>query len=73
LLKFRLNELAQQEPDEGCTPGRQPYFTSRAIMLRAEADAPYKAVQRLIQMCSKLGYYKIEVVAQKPDLEVKKT
>ena len=65
LLKFKLNEMAQAEPDSDNKPGS--YFTSRAIMLRAEANAPYKAVQRLIQMCAKLGYYKIEVVAMKPD------
>lgn len=71
LLKLKLNELAQEDPDEANKPGA-PFFTARAIMLRAEADAPYKAVQRLIQMCAKVGYYKIEVVAMKPDLAVPK-
>ena len=70
-LRFRLTELAKENPEEGNAPGT--FFTSRVIMLRAEADAPYKHVQRLIQLCSKVGYYKIEVVAQKPEPDGKKT
>ena len=67
LLKTKLHDLAHQpgEAEEGNAPGT--YFSTRAIQLRAAADAPYKHVQRLIQMCSKAGFYKIEVVATKPD------
>jgi biopolymer transport protein ExbD len=66
LLKFRLNELAHEDPEDGNPPGT--FFTKRAIMLRAESEAPYKAVQRVIQICAKIGYYKIEVVAMKPEI-----
>jgi len=66
-LKEKLHELAHQAGEE--EPGNPPgtYYSTRAIQLRAAADAPYRHVQRLIQLCSKAGFYKIEVVATKPD------
>ena len=66
VLRNALHDLAHQpgEEESGNPPGS--YFSTRAIQLRAAADAPYKNVQRLIQMCSKVGFYKIEVVATKP-------
>jgi len=63
-LHSKLNELAQDSPEPTNVPGS--FFSTRAIMLRADATAPYKEVQRLIQLCSKVGLYKIEVVATKP-------
>lgn len=63
-LKQVLHELAQASPEPGNPPGS--FFSSRAIRIRAAADAPYREVQRLIQLCPVVGLYKIEVVAQKP-------
>jgi biopolymer transport protein ExbD len=63
-LKAFLAELAQASPEPGGQPGA--FSTSRAIMLRADAKAPYREVQRLIQLCSSVGFYKIEVGAAKP-------
>jgi biopolymer transport protein ExbD len=62
-LKFALHELAHQpgEEEAGNAPGT--YFSTRVIQLRAAADAPYRNVERLIQMCSKAGFYKVEFVA----------
>jgi biopolymer transport protein ExbD len=62
-LKIALHELAHQPGDEeaGNAPGT--YFSTRVIQLRAAAGAPYRLVQRLIQMCSNAGFYKIGVVA----------
>ena len=67
VLKASLAELARAEPDPANKPG--DIFSSRAIMLRADAEAPYKEVQRVIQMCGQVGLYKIEVVATKPTLD----
>lgn len=63
-LKATLHEFAQASPEPGNAPGS--FFSSRAIMLRADADAPYKEVQRVIQQCGMVGLYKIEVIATKP-------
>lgn len=63
-LKAELTEYAKLEPEPGNAPGT--FFSARAIQLRADAEAPYKEVQRLIQLCSSVGLYKIEVVAVKP-------
>jgi len=62
-LKIALHELAHQPGDEeaGNAPGT--YFSTRVIQLRAAAGAPYRLVQRLIQMCSNAGFYKIGVGA----------
>jgi len=62
-LKITLYELAHQpgEEEAGNAPGT--YFSTRVIQLRAAADAPYRNVERLIQMCSKAGFYKVEFVA----------
>jgi biopolymer transport protein ExbD len=65
VLRDYLGPLAQAEQDPTNKPDQ--HFTSIAINLRADANAPYKAAQRFIQLCSKLGYYKIEVVASNPD------
>jgi biopolymer transport protein ExbD len=62
-LKATLEELARADLEPGTT------FATRAIMLRADADAPYKEVQRVIQLCGSVGLYKIEVVAVKPSLD----
>jgi biopolymer transport protein ExbD len=66
-LKPRLKEMSDmaQEPKDPKNPGAN--FSSTAVMLRAEATAPYKEVQRLIQMCGAVGLYKIEVVAVNPN------
>jgi biopolymer transport protein ExbD len=69
-LRATLDDLAKASPEPGNAAGG--FFSSRAIMLRAEADAPYKEVQRLIQLCSAVGLYKIEVVAAKPAPDAKK-
>lgn len=69
-LKMRLNELAKLEPEANAPPGQ--YFSSRCISLRADTAAPYKVCQRLIQQCSLVGLYKIELSAAKlpPDAPV---
>ena len=64
-LKQTLSDLARLSPEPGSTPDK--FASSRAIALRAAADAPYKEVQRVIQMCGSVGLYKVEVVAVKPN------
>jgi len=61
VLNQRLDELRKDSLEPG-----QNVFSNRQVMLRAEADAPYKEVQRLIQACGAAGLYKTEVVATKP-------
>jgi biopolymer transport protein ExbD len=65
VLKEKLGEIARGEPDPQNTGDQK--FSNHAVMLRADANAPYKSVQRLIQMCALVGFYKIEIVASKDD------
>jgi biopolymer transport protein ExbD len=64
VLKTELSDLAKSSPEPNPPPGQ--FFSSRAISLRADAAAPYKECQRLIQLCSSVGLYKIEIGAAKP-------
>lgn len=66
-LRATLDELSRASPEPGNAPGTN--FSTRAIMLRAAATAPYKEVQRVIQLCGKVGLYKIELVAVRPTPE----
>jgi len=63
-LRTTLHQFAQDAPEPGATP--QKFTSSTAIALRADASAPYKQVQRVIQMCGAVGLYKVETVAVKP-------
>ncbi|MBL8754029.1 MAG: biopolymer transporter ExbD [Planctomycetes bacterium] len=68
-LKPMLKELAELSPEPPDPANPAGKFSSREIMVRAEADAPYKEVQRFIQMCgaADVGLYKIELVAVNPN------
>ena len=64
VLKADLSEHARAEPEDNADP--KAFFSKTAINLRADKNAPYKEVQRLIQLCSSVGLYKIEIGASKP-------
>src|SRR5262245_16702445 len=63
-LKADLTELARASEEPGNPAGQ--FYSSREIMIRADTTAQYKEVQHLIQTCSAVGFYKIEVGASKP-------
>ena len=64
-LREGLRELAQRFPYEALKEG-EPFFSSVGLMIRAERDASYTSVQRLIQLAAAAGIWKIEVVVPPP-------
>ena len=65
-LKEELNSLARQDKEEGSDTGGKPFYSKRHISLRCDANTPFRHVQMVIQTCSEVGLYKIEVSAEKP-------
>ena len=64
-LREALRELAQRFPEEGLKEG-EPFFSSVALLIRAQGDTSYASVQRLIQLAAAAGMYKIEVIVTPP-------
>jgi biopolymer transport protein ExbD len=55
---------AALEPDVDKIAGKR--LSGRKVIIRADQNAPYGYVQKLIEMCGMAGMYKIEVGAAKP-------
>jgi biopolymer transport protein ExbD len=74
-LKPMLKELADSTPEPPDPANPTAKYSSRKIMIRAEATAPYKEVQRFIQMCgaADIGLYKTELVAVNPNANPNKS
>ena len=58
---------ADLEPEEPGAGGVR--LSSRTILIRADQLAPYGDIQKLMELCAKVGLYKIEVAAARPTLE----
>lgn len=67
-LETELASLAKLDPDPDSPPGAKP-LSARKILIRADHMAPYGDVQKLIEVCAKVGLYKIEVAAARPSLQ----
>ena len=64
LLRAVLDATAKTAPEEGATESN---FSSRvSVALDADREAPYSAVQRAIQLCGKVGLYRVECVGPPP-------
>jgi len=62
--------LAEARTDlEPETPGAGVRLSARHVLIRADQLAPYGDIQRLMELCAKVGLYKIEVAAARPTLE----
>lgn len=62
----RLLAMLKKEADAFRTDPKNPKFSERHLMIRADASAPYGLVQRLVNTCAKAGIYKIECGAARP-------
>jgi biopolymer transport protein ExbD len=64
-IASRLREEAELDaPETRDAAGRRT--SPREIMIRADQDAPYSVIQRVIESCAAVGLYKVEVGAAKP-------
>jgi biopolymer transport protein ExbD len=62
----------REAPMTQLSAGKQVPRTERPVMIRADASAPFKYVQEVMNSCAKVGIYKIECgAARPPDAELK--
>jgi len=60
-----LADLELEEPDPKA-PKTKP-LSRREVMIRADRNAPYGYIQKVIEACAAAGIYKIAVGAARPD------
>ena len=65
-VKDQLQMLADESLENDVDPLAKKRLSGRKVMIRADKAAPYGDVQKLIEVCSAVGIYKIEVGAAKP-------
>jgi biopolymer transport protein ExbD len=70
----RLGAMLKKEADLERTDKAHPEISERKVMIRADLSSPFDLVQRTMNACAKVGIYKIECGAARPnDNEKKKT
>jgi len=67
-IKQELKELAELDlEDAQPTDPKAPRLSKVEIMIRADKNAPYAYIQRIIENCGGVGLYKIAVGAAQPE------
>ncbi len=65
-----LEKRLKQEADQARDP-KNPQISARKVMIRVDELAPYGLAQKAMNVCAKVGIYKIEVGAARPADEKK--
>lgn len=65
-LKPELQALADEFLEEDIDPLAQKRLSRRKVLVRADKNAPYGDIQKVIEVAGGVGIYKIEVAASKP-------
>jgi biopolymer transport protein ExbD len=63
-VQLQVEASLSQEPTPDANSGKR--LSARMVMIRADQNAPYGLVQKVIEGCSFAGIYKIQVGAAKP-------
>jgi biopolymer transport protein ExbD len=69
-IKMELKELAEldlEDPGAKTNDPKAPPLSKVEIMIRADKNAPYAYIQRIIESCGAVGLYKIAVGAAQPE------
>jgi biopolymer transport protein ExbD len=68
--KEMLKETLKEDADESLEPDVDPVagvrLSARKVIIRADRMAPYGDVNKIIEVCSMVGIYKVEVSAALP-------
>ena len=64
-------EIEAAEAGFESEPGVKKQLSKLKVLIRADANAPYGDIQKVIEKCGESGIYKIEVGAAKPPEESK--
>ena len=66
-LKTQLEAEAQLDLQEQPDPIAKKRLSERFVQIRADGMAPYGVVQRIIDVASQVGLFKVEVAASRPE------
>jgi biopolymer transport protein ExbD len=70
-IKPRLQILADESLEPNVDPQAKKRLSGRKVLIRADQNAPYGDIQKVIEYCGLAGMYKIEIGAAKPAPEKK--
>jgi len=62
----KLGAILKKAADLARTDPKSPQISERKVMIRADESSPYGLVQRSMNICAKVGIYKIECGAAQP-------
>ena len=65
-LKAQLEIEAQMNMETEPDPVAKKILSARNVLIRADSDAPYGDIQKVIETCGTVGIYKVEVAAARP-------
>jgi len=68
-LKDQLQVEADENLEKDIDPAAGKQLSARKVIIRADKAAPYGDVNKIIETCSLVGIYKIEVGAAVPPLQ----
>jgi biopolymer transport protein ExbD len=71
-IKPQLQILADLNLQATPDPVAKKRLSERKVLIRADQNAPYGDVQKVIEYCGNAGMYKVEIAAAKPAPEKKK-
>jgi biopolymer transport protein ExbD len=65
-IKAKLQELADDAREPDVDPEAKVRLSALVVSIRSDKAAPFGTVNKLIEMCSGVGIYKIEIGAAQP-------
>jgi hypothetical protein len=71
-VRPQLQILADISLEPNVDPQAHKRLSGRKVLIRADQNAPYGDIQKVIEYCGLAGMYKIEIGAAKPAPEKKK-
>jgi biopolymer transport protein ExbD len=66
-LKTQLEEEGKLDMEEQVDPVAKKRLSGRSVQIRADQQAPYGLIQKVIDVAAQAGLYKIEVAAARPE------
>jgi biopolymer transport protein ExbD len=65
-LKTQLKIEADEFPEHDVDPAAGKVLSAKKVLIRAERNAPFGLVQKVIETAGSVGMYKVEVAGTKP-------
>jgi biopolymer transport protein ExbD len=69
VMKTQLEEEGKLDMSDTIDPVAKRRLSERAVQIRADKEAPFGIVQKIIEVAGRAGLYKVEIAAAKPPAE----